>query len=72
MAWEDTIYITNKSTLPLMPLTKTVTDAPGPTHPCSQLRIYVICKTDSEEPKNKSEFHGLKRRLVWICILQWL
>ena len=57
MAWEDTIYFTNKSTLLLMPLTKTVTDAQGPTHPHSQLKSYVICKTDSEEPKNKPEFH---------------
>ena len=42
-----------------MPLTKTLTDAHGPTHPRSQLRIYVICKTDSEEPENKSEIHFL-------------
>ena len=63
------IYIiTNKSTLLLMRLIKTVMDAPGLTHSCSQLRTYVICKTDSEDPKNKLEFHFFKPRLIWVSV----
>ena len=29
---------------------------------------YVIYKADSEEPKNKSEFVFLKRRLIWVSV----
>ena len=66
------IYIiTNKSTLLLMRLIKTVTDAPGLTHSCSQLRTFVICKTDSKEPKNKLEFHFFKPRLIWVSVF-WI
>ena len=31
---------------------------PGWRNPRSQLKIYVFCKTDSEQPKNKSEFYS--------------
>ena len=58
--------VTNKSTSPLMWLIKIVTEALGSTHSRRQLKIYVICKADSEEPKNKSEFIFLKRRLIWV------
>ena len=47
-------------------LIKIVTEALGSTHSRRQLKIYVICKADSEEPKNKSEFIFLKRRLIWV------
>ena len=53
-----------------MRLIKTLTEAPRQTHPHSQLRIYVNCKTNSEESKNKSEFHFFKRRLVWISVFR--
>ena len=58
--------VTNKSTSPLMWLIKIATEALGSTHSRRQLKIYVICKADSEEPKNKSEFIFLKRRLIWV------
>ena len=51
-----------------MRLIKIVTDAPGPMHSRSQLRIYVVCKADSEEPKNKAEFPLLKRTLIWVSV----
>ena len=42
-------------------------------HSRSQLRIYVICKADSKEPKNKSEFLFFKAQTyLGLCILQWL
>ena len=63
---------TNKSTSPLMSLIKIVTDVRGSTHSCSQLKIYVICKADSEEPKNKSEFVFKAQTHLGLCILQWL
>ena len=53
-----------------MPLTKTVTDTPGPMDPRSQFRIYVICKIDSEEPKKKLEFHFFKHRLIWVSVFR--
>ena len=58
--------VTNKSTSPLMWLIKIVTEALGSTHSRRQLKIYVICKAESEERKNKSEFVFLKRRLTWV------
>ena len=60
--------VTNKSTSPLIWLIKIVTEALGSTHSRRQLKIYVICKADSEEPKNKSEFVFLKRRLIWVSV----
>ena len=57
-----------KSTSPLIWLIKIVTEALGSTHSRRQLKIYVICKADSEEPKNKSEFVFLKRRLIWVSV----
>ena len=45
-----------------------MTEALGSTHSRRQLKIYVICKADSEEPKNKSEFVFLKRRLIWVSV----
>ena len=33
-----------------------MTEALGSTHSRRQLKINVICKADSDEPKNKSEF----------------
>ena len=48
--------VTNKSTSPLMWLIKIVTEALGSTHSRRQLKMNVICKADSKEPKNKSEF----------------
>ena len=46
-----------------------MTEALGSTHSRRQLKIYVICKADSEEPKNKSEFDFfLKRRLIWVSV----
>ena len=49
-------------------LTTVPCHAPAPTHPRCQLRICVICITDSDEPKNKSEFHFFKRRLTWVAV----
>ena len=60
--------VTNKSTSPLMWLIKIVNEALGSTHSRRQLKIYVICKADSEEPKNKSEFVFFKRRLIWVSV----
>ena len=52
-------------------LIKIVTEALGSTHSRRQLKIYVICKADSEEPKNKSEFIFFKAQ-THLGILQWL
>ena len=60
--------VTNKSTSPLMWLIKIVTEALGATHSRRQLKMNVICKADSEEPKNKSEFVFFKRRLIWVSV----
>ena len=49
-------------------LIKIVIEALGSTHSRRQLKIYVICKADSEEPKNKSEFVFWKRRLIWVSV----
>ena len=44
---------------------------PTPPHRASwSTVIYEICKTDSEEPKNKSEFHCFKCRLIWVSVFR--